>query len=206
MIKIARFIFITLILSNCISVYENPKFTNNIKFNLPRLEPVLFRLKTNFFDLYGNKKELNENAVNYYKMELIKEINNCRCLTSFIVISDLEKIEDFSEKYNYIVELEQDIFIEHNIIALNEILTFYTLGIIPTWNNIKYKLNYKLLKKDNTKLLSNTYENKVKLYRHFILLARMPFDKTSYVFDKADIVKKIIYDDIYCSNLIPLAN
>jgi hypothetical protein len=193
-INVVIFLFFILI-TNCITTFEKDRFTEKISYNSLRMEPVLVII-------HAQKENTKYNYDNA-KIPIIKQFNDCRCFTSFTVISGEDNIDLYKNKYKYKIEIYPVVVWDFDEILINIILSSFSLFLIPNWNTVQYEFTYSVKDIDEKELGNFKYQNTITVYKHLFLVFAMPFREAQLNLN--DISNKALYE-IYSQKLIPLAN
>lgn len=205
--KRVTFAIISIFLLSCVGIYKKEKFTEQIPFNSPRMGATLFIIEQDSRKLNGNlyaNSGSKEALLNLTK-QIQRDITDCRCFTSFAVVSkfdDLNHFADYKNKVKIVIHSKMN-----PAFLWNYFITGLTLGLIPTWNRIEY--SFEVVINDKQALNGDTYANQMTEYRHLFLV--FPFlyryfeDETQFpilkVYDKT--IQKIL-KDIYDGKMIPI--
>jgi hypothetical protein len=193
-INVVIFLFFILI-TNCITTFEKDRFTEKISYNSLRMEPVLVIIHA--------QKQNSKYDYDSAKKQIIKQFNDCRCFTSFNVITDEDDIDLYKNKYKYKIEIYPVVVWDLDEILINIFVSSFTLFLIPNWNTVQYEITYELKNFDEKVLGNFKYQNTITVYKHLFLVFAMPFREAQL--NANDISNKALYE-IYSQKLIPIAN
>ncbi len=207
-LNILFFFVLFFLTTNCITTFKKERFRDKIQYNSPRMESVLVIISSNSgnWDTASGKardiSEINKTDHEQIKSLFKQRLIDCRCFLKLTVVSDEDKIDSYSDRYNYKIEITRNVSMNVKNVITNIFISSFSFFLIPTWNSIKYETNY-IVKEQSGKVLGEfNYDNSSTIYKHLFLVFLMPFRELH--FDDQDISDKALYD-IYSKKLIPLA-